>query len=115
MVIGHLDDIEIKEVKNPEALKASMKVLVGPDEGWKGNVMRTFELEKDGYTPKHSHPWPHINYIIEGEGVLFLNGKENHVKKGSFAFVPENELHQFKNVGDKKFVFICIVPEKGHK
>jgi quercetin dioxygenase-like cupin family protein len=77
--------------------------------------MRVVEVEKDGYTPKHNHPWAHINYMIDGEGELFIDGKINKVKAGSFAFVPPGAMHQFSNSGKSIFRFICIVPKIGHK
>jgi len=77
-------------------------------------VLRTFELSEDGHSPKHIHDWPHINYVLEGNGVLFLNGKENEITKGSIAYVPSNELHQFRNTGKEPLKFICIVPKRGH-
>lgn len=115
MALGHIDDLMGTVIDNPEVKDAMMKVLVGPSEGWEGHYMRVFELGAGGFTPKHTHPWPHINYIIEGEGTLFLNGKENPIKAGAFAYVPSDELHQFKNTSDKPLKFICIVPEEGHK
>ena len=115
MIVGNYKDLIAKEVLHPEAKNAKMKVLVSPEEGWKDHVMRVFELAPDGYTPKHKHPWPHINYIIEGNGELFIAGKIHEVTAGSYAYVPENELHQFRNVGNKEFKFICIVPKEGHK
>jgi quercetin dioxygenase-like cupin family protein len=113
-MLNQLKDTLGKPVLNPDAKDASMKVLVGSSEGW-DHVMRVFELEVGGYTPKHAHDWPHINYVLEGSGVLFLNGVENKVEAGSYAYIPSNELHQFKNVGDKVFKFICIVPSENHK
>jgi len=114
-MIGNLNDLKGKKLDNPALKNAAMKVLVSPQEGWDGYVMRVVELEEEGYTPKHSHPWPHINYMIEGEGELYLNGKYNKVSAGSYAFVPNDELHQFRNAGKGTFKFICIVPEIGHK
>ena len=114
MPIGHVTELENKVVNNPLAKDAKMRGLVGPEQGWDNHVMRVFELEVGGFTPRHQHAWPHINSIIEGEGSLFLNGQENPVKAGSYAFVPGNELHQFQNTGDKVFKFICIVPSEGH-
>jgi quercetin dioxygenase-like cupin family protein len=113
-MIGNSKDLEKLIVNHPSALNASMKVLVSPLEGWEGYVMRVVEVEKDGYTPKHSHPWPHINYFIEGTGELMIDGKINPVEAGSFAFVPKGSLHQFRNNGSNTFKFICIVPEEGH-
>lgn len=115
MFINDMDHIQAKEITAPSALYASMKVLVGPDQGWDSHVMRAIELETGGYSPKHEHPWPHINYVIEGEGILSVGGEEKEIKKGSIAFVPPGQLHQFKNTGKEKLAFICIVPKEGHQ
>ena len=113
-MIGNIKDLEKIVVTHPSASNAAMKVLVGPNEGWEGYVMRVVEVEEGGYTPKHSHPWPHINYFIEGNGELMIDGKLTEVSAGSFAFVPQNKIHQFRNTDNKTFKFICIVPEEGH-
>ncbi len=114
-MIGYEPKIEAKQITHPDAYHAAMKELVSPQEGWEGYVMRVVEVTEFGYTPKHQHSWPHINYMLEGEGELMIDGVIKHVKKGSFAYVPGNTLHQFRNVGKCTFKFICIVPEEGHK
>ncbi|MFH0766569.1 MAG: cupin domain-containing protein [Bacillota bacterium] len=114
MMVNHVSHLMSKEVNSPEAFNTAMKVLVSPKEGWTGYVMRAVEVKEEGYTPKHSHPWPHINYMIEGEGELMINGEINKVTSGSYAFVPSDALHQFRNAGKGTFKFICIVPEEGH-
>lgn len=114
MTIGHITDLEQKVVMNPLAKNAKMRVLVGPEQGWDKHVMRVFTLDVGGYTPRHQHAWLQINYIIEGEGSLFLNGQEHSLKSGSYAFVPSDELHQIQNTGDQALVFMCIVPIEGH-
>ncbi len=114
-MVGHINDLAAKTIESTEVKHASIKVLVSPKEGWDGYVMRVLHVEKDGYTPKHSHPWPHINYIIEGDGELMIDGVYHKISAGSYAYVPGGALHQFKNIGDTRFSFICIVPEEGHK
>jgi len=114
-MIGHLDQLEKKVLTSSEVKNASIQVLVSPKEGWDGYVMRVLEVEKGGYTPKHMHPWYHVNYIIEGDGELMIDGKVEHVKAGSYAYIPGNTIHQFRNIGESTFKFICIVPEEGHK
>jgi quercetin dioxygenase-like cupin family protein len=89
-------------------------MLIGRQEGWSDHVMRLLELGPDGYSPKHAHPWPHINYMLEGRGVLYIDGKEQSVKAGSYAYIPADVEHQFKNSGTDPFRFICIVPKEGH-
>ncbi|MBU1020785.1 MAG: cupin domain-containing protein [Firmicutes bacterium] len=115
MIVGNMNQLVSKDINSPAALHASMKVLVSPKEGWEGHVMRVLDVQVGGYTPKHSHDWPHINYIIEGEGELFIDGVAHPVSAGSYAYVPANSLHQFKNVGQTTFKFMCIVPEIGHQ
>ncbi len=115
MTIGHMNDLESIEMNHPEVKEALMKVAISPKNGWEGHVMRIMEVGPGGFTPKHNHPWPHINYVIEGNGSLLLDGKEQTIKSGSYAFVPPGELHQFKNTGDKTLKFICIVPKEGHQ
>lgn len=115
MIVAHVKDAEKKVVNHPEAKEATMKVLISQKEGWDGHVMRIFEVEPGGCTPRHQHPWPHINYIIRGSATLHLNGEDNHLTAGSYAFVPAGSLHQFQNTGNETFEFMCIVPEEGHQ
>ncbi len=115
MIVSHKHKVQPVIIEHSEVKDAMMKVLLSPDQGWKGHVMRVFELGNEGHTPRHSHPWPHINYIISGKGILHLDGENHHLEAGSYAYVPAGKLHQFMNNGEEKFEFICIVPEEGHK
>lgn len=115
MAIGHMKELEGVKMNHPAVKEATMKVAISPKEGWEGHVMRIMEVGPGGYTPKHNHPWPHINYVIEGNGSLLLEGEEQTIQAGSYAFVPPGELHQFKNTGNETLKFICIVPEEGHQ
>ncbi|KYH35721.1 hypothetical protein CLTEP_01140 [Clostridium tepidiprofundi DSM 19306] len=115
MIVSNKKNVKEIKIDNPNAKNALMKVLISPKEGWDGYVMRVFKIGKDGYTPRHSHTWPHINYIISGRGKIYLDGKEHEVEEGSYAYIPSNKEHQFMNVGNEELEFICIVPEEGHK
>jgi quercetin dioxygenase-like cupin family protein len=59
--------------------------------------MRLFELGKDGYSADHSHDFPHIVYVLEGKGMLHLDGKKMPIESGSFAFIPNGKRHQLTN------------------
>jgi len=114
-MINHINALKTQPINHPSANNASMKTLVGSDEGWQDYVMRVVDVEVGGYTPKHEHPWPHINYFLEGEGTLLLEDTLHPASSGSYSYVPANTLHQFKNTGDQPFKFICIVPKEGHQ
>lgn len=113
-MVGNSKNIENVKVVHPSSKDAFMKVLVGEDQGWDNHVMRVLTVKEGGFTPKHAHDWPHINYMIKGTGVLMINGVDHPVEEGSYAYVPSNALHQFRNAGKGEFQFICIVPSKGH-
>lgn len=115
MIVSHEREVLGTHLNSSETKNVLKKVLVSPHEGWEGYVMRSFELGKDGYTPKHMHAWPHINYITYGKGILHLDGTDYEVEAGSFAYVPGGKIHQFRNAGTEPFSFICIVPEEGDK
>lgn len=114
MIVGNINKLPGKELNSPELKNTLMKVLVSPKEGWDGYVMRVVEVKEGGYTPKHSHPWIHVNFVIEGEGEILIDGVVNEVTAGSFAQIPKDVIHQFRNRGKEVFKFICIVPEEGH-
>ncbi len=115
MIVSNEHLVSANPIESLEVKNAAMKVLVGPLQGWSDHVMRIIELGPDGYSPRHKHDWPHINYMVDGNGVLSIDGKEHPVEKGAFAYVPANTEHQFKNTGDGVFRFICIVPKEGHQ
>lgn len=113
MVVGNQRDLLGTRFNNGQMVNILKKVLVSPNEGWEGWVMRLFELGANGCSPKHSHPWPHINYILGGQGRLHLDGTDYELGAGSYAYVPAGALHQFLNIGSEEFRFLCIVPEEG--
>ncbi|MDD2553287.1 MAG: cupin domain-containing protein [Desulfotomaculaceae bacterium] len=115
MFAGNAKDLVEIKVSAPGAVNAFKKSLIGPREGWEGWVMRLFTLKDRGCSPRHAHPWPHINYIVSGQGVLSAAGKETALEEGAVAYVPSNVEHQFRSTADNDFVFICIVPEEGDK
>lgn len=112
MPFGHIDDLVKEAVNNPEAMYASKRVPIGPNQGWESHIMRVFDLDKGGYTPKHIHDWPHINYILEGEGTLLVDGEVRKVSFGNYAYIPANTEHQFKASDDKALKFMCIIPKE---
>ncbi len=89
------------------------RVPVSPVEGWTGWVMRLFDIEPGGHTPRHAHDWPHINFVASGCGELHLDGVDHPLEAGSYAYVPSGVVHQFTNSGDEPLSFVCIVPEEG--
>jgi len=115
MIVAHERDIKSKRIDKEGVKEMGMKAIIGPKEGWNSHVMRVFDVGPGGHTPLHRHPWPHINYVLEGKGVLHYKGEDHQLEPGSYAFVDAGKQHQYRNAGDETFRFICIVPKEGHK
>lgn len=112
MIVSHRDMVEGISFSG-EAKNVLKKTLIGKNEGWADYVMRYFEVGEEGHSPKHIHPWPHIVYVLGGEGVIDIEGKKHAVKMGSYAFISSNLEHQFLNTGSGMLTFLCIVPPEG--
>jgi quercetin dioxygenase-like cupin family protein len=114
MIVANEKELVATVVDHPDANKARMKVPIGVEQGWSDHVLRIVELEAEGHSPRHAHDWPHINYVIEGEGVIHMSGEDHPVTAGGYAYIPARVEHQFRNTGEVPFRFICIVPKEGH-
>jgi quercetin dioxygenase-like cupin family protein len=113
MYITGLDKVK-KSAVNMEGAKDVLKQIpLSKADGVPNFSFRVFTIEPGGHTPLHKHSFEHMNYIIEGEGVLAGEGKDNKLKKGDFALVMPDEIHQFKNTDNNaNLVLICAVPKQ---
>jgi mannose-6-phosphate isomerase-like protein (cupin superfamily) len=48
----------------------------------------------------HRHAEPEIYFIIEGTGIMMLEGSETVVTAGSAIFIPSNAEHGLRNEGN---------------
>jgi quercetin dioxygenase-like cupin family protein len=112
-VVGRTDDVTAVAMAGEGVRDVVKRVLVSPAEGWNGWVMRVFDVEPGGHTPRHAHPWPHINFIAAGAGTLHVDGEDHPLAAGAYAFVPAGATHQFSAAPDQALSFVCIVPERG--
>jgi len=113
MKIISLDQVEKTKVTREGAFGAWKQLVLGSKDGAPVYSFRVFTVEPDGHTPFHSHPYEHMNYVIEGEGALVnVKGEEIPVKEGDFALVEPNEMHQYRNMGKRLFKIICGVPKE---
>jgi quercetin dioxygenase-like cupin family protein len=113
MAIVSKREISLQDIRADGVVGTSKANVLGPTQGWQGNVLRLFRINAGGNTPHHQHDWEHINYVTRGKGLLTINGETQEIAQGDFALVPPNTMHQFRNPFDSDFEFICIVPERG--
>jgi quercetin dioxygenase-like cupin family protein len=84
--------------------------LLGERDGTPNFAMRQFEVAPGGHTPRHSHPYEHEVFVLEGEGVVYENEQPHPLRAGDVVFVKPDEIHQFRNTGAAPLKFLCLVP-----
>jgi mannose-6-phosphate isomerase-like protein (cupin superfamily) len=52
-----------------------------------------------GRAPMHSHTYDEVVYVVEGEGVLHLGGRDTPLAPGSCIHLPPFVMHCLENVG----------------
>jgi quercetin dioxygenase-like cupin family protein len=114
MKVTNLGQVEKVRVTIEGAKDAYKQVPISAADGAPLFSFRVFTVESGGHTPFHAHPFEHINYIIEGKGVVVsAGGVERPISKGDFVLVLPNEIHQYKNGDpDEPLVMICAVPKE---
>lgn len=112
MVIKNLNEVPYEDMSAFKGVKK--QILIGPRDGSGEIVMRYFSLEPGGNTPYHSHGFPHVVKVEKGHGaVIDKDGKKYPLEANQVAYIPDDEIHGFKNTGTEPFDFICIVPPRG--
>ena len=110
MKVQHYETVENKPVDMEGASGCKVRWLVGESDGAPNFAMRQFEVAPGGYTPRHSHPYEHEVYVLEGEGLVLEGDRERPLRAGDVVFVVPDEVHQFRNTGSATMKFLCMVP-----
>ncbi len=110
MKVNHFEAVEQVSVDMEGAVGCSVRWLVGEQEDAPNFAMRQFEVAVGGNTPKHTHPYEHEVFVLEGEGVVLEGNIEHPLKRGDVVYVRPDEIHQFRNTGGTPLKFLCLVP-----
>ena len=110
MKVNHYQQVPQQAVDMEGAAGCSVRWLVGQQDGAPNFAMRQFEVAPGGHTPKHSHPYEHEVFVLEGEGVVLEGDTEHPLRAGDVVFVQPDDVHQFRNTGPRPMKFLCMVP-----
>ena len=114
MIIKRQDEVPREDMSAFEGIEK--QVLIGPGDGSSEVAVRLFSIKEGASTPYHPHGFPHLVKVERGAGcIVDAGGAEHPLVPGHVVYVPDEELHCFKNTGAKPFDILCIVPARGEK
>lgn len=99
-----------KEYEASDAHGVEGQVIIGPHDGEPNYFVRYFRVETGGQTSLDQHEHDHGVYIIHGKAEVLLGEETVEVGPQDIVYVPGNEIHQFRSIGDEPLGFLCIVP-----
>jgi len=70
-------------------------------------AVMTIEPGQDG-GPEEEHSGDQIVYIVEGEALVRIAGKERHAPAGSLIMIPARTRHHVKNPGRTPLFFVTV-------
>ena len=88
-----------------------VQVLLSADET-SNFAMRKFTIEPGGSMPLHTNKVEHEQYVLNGEAELNIGNEKINVKKDDVVFIPANIEHDYKNIGEVPFEFLCLIPNQ---
>jgi len=113
MHITRLDKVEKTIIEMEGARDVYKQIPLSRKDGVPTFSFRVFTIEPGGYTPFHQHEFEHMNYVINGEGVLVAEDRDHELREGDFALILAGEKHQFKNSSEtQNLLIICAVPRE---
>ena len=110
MKIRAAQEVTSSPVTMPGAHDCQVRWLIDDKQGAPNFAMRQFEVAPGGYTPRHSHPYEHEIFVLEGEGAVTDGQRERALRAGDCVLIMPGEVHQFRNTGGQSFKFLCLVP-----
>lgn len=99
-----------KDYQAPDVKGVTAKVLIGPAEGAPHFRIRYFRVQPGGCTSLDQHPHEHGVFILHGRASVVLGDDEVEVGPRDVVYVPGDEVHQFRALGDEPLGFLCVIP-----
>lgn len=103
--------VDYREVKKERVAEdKSVRWVIGKPEGAPNFAMRVIEFDEGAVFETHQHPYEHEIFVLEGEGIAHVTGKEVAMRPGIAIYVPPSEPHGYRNTSEGPLRFICVIP-----
>lgn len=104
-------DVEEQNVTDYGSTETTIRWLITKEKDGAPNfALRRFEVQPGGEIGMHNHPQEHEIYILSGEIEVITEKEKILAKQDDVLYVAPDEVHGYKNRGDKTVNFLCVVP-----
>ncbi len=100
------------DVQSYTSNNATKQVLMGREDGANNFEVRFFTVPAHGFSSLDEHAHDHGVLIMQGRARVLLGDQYEEVGPGDVVYIPSWERHQFENLTDDVFSFLCIIPPK---
>ena len=109
MSVKHIQNIPTEPVPNTTGVTKA--VLISAEEA-PNFAMRCFTIQPGGSMPLHTNLVEHEQYVLRGRARVRIAGEIFEVSAGDVLFIPADVPHDYTNIGNEPFVFLCLVPNQ---
>ena len=103
------DNVDVYEYNSNSATK---QVLIGRGDGAPNFEVRYFTIPPGGKSSLDHHAHDHGVLVMHGKARVMIDDVYDEVNPGDVVYIKSWERHQFENLTEEPFTFLCIIPPK---
>lgn len=92
------DKTALRELLHPDKMRIALRYSLAQA-----------TLKPGGISRQHALKTSEVYYILEGEGIMRINGESAQVYPGQTIYIPPNSRQYIENTGKADLKFLCIV------
>ena len=92
-------DVDRETWSDPVRGQVGFRTLLGGPHSRTDFTAGVTDLEVGGWLGHHRHEPPEIYYVLEGTGIVTIDGEEHPVSADTAVFIPGNSEHGIRNSG----------------
>ena len=78
-------------------------------------LVNEFEVPGGGLVDPHSHPTHEFYYVMNGKGVMTIDGEDREITQGDLVYIPPNTINQHFNADPDRIARIIVVTNRIYK
>jgi uncharacterized cupin superfamily protein len=105
--------LDLNAVETGTATAGRQFLLGATPEVGCASVTQFIGLVPPGRAPDHFHTYDEVIYVLEGEGVLEIDGEQAPLQAGSCVHLPARLVHCLANTGDSELRLLGVFRPAG--